>query len=73
MKTYIKAQGFEIWKSVVDAYKEPTVLLTNERVIKLGQNNSKSTNALLNDLCELVYTKFIHCKYAKDIWDKASK
>jgi hypothetical protein len=23
MKTYIQAQGFEIWKLVVDGYKEP--------------------------------------------------
>jgi hypothetical protein len=44
--------------------------LTNERAIKLGQNNSKATNALMNGLCESVYTKVIHCKSAKDIWDK---
>jgi hypothetical protein len=70
MKTYIQAQGFEIWKFVVDGYKEPVVLSKNERAIKLGQNNSKATNALLNGLFELVYTKVIHCKSAKEIWDK---
>jgi hypothetical protein len=70
MKTYIHAHGFEIWQSVVDGYKEPTVPPTNERAIKLGQNNSKATNALLNGLCESVYTKVIHCKSAKEIWDK---
>jgi hypothetical protein len=43
--------------------------LTNERAIKLRKNNSKATNALLNGLCESVYTKFIHCKSNKDIWD----
>jgi hypothetical protein len=43
---------------------------TNERAIKLGKNNSKATNALLNGLCESVYTKVIHCKSAKEIWDK---
>jgi hypothetical protein len=47
-----------------------TVPPTNERAIKLRKNNSKATNALLNGLCELVYTKFIHCKSAKEIWDK---
>jgi hypothetical protein len=46
MKTYIHAQGFEIWKSVVDGYKETTVLSTNERAIKLKKNNSKSMLAL---------------------------
>jgi hypothetical protein len=70
MKTYIQTQGFEIWQSVVDGYKEPTVSLTNERAIKFGQNNSKATNALLNGLCEMVYTKVIHCNSAKEIWDK---
>jgi hypothetical protein len=70
MKTYIHAQGFEIWKSVVNGYKEPTVSPTNERAIKLGQNNSKATNALLNGLCESIYTKVVHFKSTKEIWDK---
>ena len=70
MKTYVQAHGFEVWKSVVDGHKEPLVASTNERAIRLSQNNSKATNALLNGLCESVYTKFIHCKSAKDIWDK---
>jgi hypothetical protein len=38
--------------------------------MKLGQNNSKATNSLLNDLSEKVFTKVAHCKSAKDIWDK---
>jgi hypothetical protein len=58
MKTYIHAQGFEIWQSFVDEYKETTVPPTNERAIKIIQNNSKAKNALLNGLCEPVYTKF---------------
>ena len=70
MKTYIQAQGFEIWKLVVDGYKEPVVLPTNERAIKLDQNNSKAKNALLNGLGESIYTKVMHCKSAKEIWDK---
>jgi hypothetical protein len=57
MKTYIQTQGFEIWKSFVDGYKEPSVPPTNERAIKLRKNNSKATNALLNGICESVYTK----------------
>jgi hypothetical protein len=70
MKTYIKEQGFEIWKSVVDGYKEPIVLPTTEKEMKLSQNNSKSTNAILNGLGESVYTKVVYCKSAKEIWDK---
>jgi hypothetical protein len=70
MKTYVQAQGFEVWKSIVDGYKEPTVLPTNENGKKLSLNNSKSTNELLNGLCDLVYTKVIHCSSAKEIWEK---
>ena len=38
--------------------------------MKLGQNNSKATNALLDGLGESIYTKSIHCKSAKEIWNK---
>jgi hypothetical protein len=70
MKTYVQAQGFEVWKLVVDGYKEPIVPLTNENGKKHSLNNSKSTNALLNGLCDLIYSKFMHCSSTKDIWDK---
>jgi hypothetical protein len=70
MKTYIQAQGFEIWKSIVDGYTTPTVPPTNDKAVKLGQNNSKAKNALLNGLSETIFTKVAHCKSAKEIWDK---
>ena len=70
MKTYIHAQGFEIWQSIVDGYTTPVVPPTNEKAMKLGQNNSKDKNEFLNGLSETVFTKFAHCKSAKDIWDK---
>jgi hypothetical protein len=38
--------------------------------MKLGQNNSKATNSLMNGLGESVFTKVAHFKYAKEIWDK---
>jgi hypothetical protein len=38
--------------------------------VKLGHNNSKSTNALLNGLGETVFTKVAHCKSTKDIGEK---
>jgi hypothetical protein len=70
MKTYIQAQGFEIWKSIVDGYTTPTVPSINDKAVKLSPNNSKATNALLNGLGELIFTKVAHCKSAKAIWDK---
>jgi hypothetical protein len=70
MKTYIQAQGFEICQSIVDGYTTPIVPPTNDKAVKLGQNNSKATNALLNGLSETIFTKVAHCKSAKEIWEK---
>jgi hypothetical protein len=70
MKTYIQEQGFEIWQSIVDGYTTPTVTPTNDKAVKLGQNNSKATNALLNGLGESIFTKVAHCKSTKEIWNK---
>jgi hypothetical protein len=70
MKTYIQSQGFEIWQSIVDGYTVPIVPPKNDKEMKLCQNNSKSTNTLLNGLNEIVFTKVSHCKSAKEIWDK---
>jgi N-acetyl-gamma-glutamylphosphate reductase len=38
--------------------------------VKIGQNNSKDKNALLNGLSETIFTKVSHCKSSKEIWDK---
>jgi hypothetical protein len=38
--------------------------------MKLSQNNSKATNALLNGLEESIFTKVAPCKSGKGIWDK---
>jgi hypothetical protein len=70
MKTYIHAHGFEIWQSIVDGYTTPVVPPTNEKEVKLGQNNSKATIALFNGLSEMVFTKVSHCKSTKEVWDK---
>jgi hypothetical protein len=70
MKTYIQAQGFEIWQSIVYGYTAPIVLPTNEKAVKICQNNSKAKNALLNGLSEKVFTKVSHCKSYKEIWEK---
>jgi hypothetical protein len=60
----------KFWQSIVDGYTVPTVPPTKEKAVKLGQNNSKATNEVLNGLSEIVFTKVSHCKYAKEIWDK---
>jgi hypothetical protein len=70
MKTYIQAQGFQVWQSIVDGYKAREVPPGNDKAVKLSENNSKSKNALLNGLSDTVFTKVSHCKSAKEILDK---
>ena len=70
MKIYIQARGFEIWQSIVDGYTTPVVPPTNDKEMKLGQNNSIATNELLNGLGESIFTKVANCKFTKEIQDK---
>jgi hypothetical protein len=70
MNTYIHAQGFKIWQSIVDGYTGPVVSSTNDKVVKLSQNNSKATNSLMNGIGESIFTKVVHCKSTKENWDK---
>jgi hypothetical protein len=58
------------WIIIVDGYTILEVPPTNDKVVKFSQNNSKATNALMNGLSEMIFTKVSHCKYAKEIWDK---
>jgi hypothetical protein len=69
MKTYIQAQGFQVWQLIVDGYTTPAVPPTNDKAVKLSENNSKARIALLNGLSDTVFTKVAHCKSAKEIWD----
>ena len=48
----------------------PTVPPTSDKVLKLGENNSKAINVVLNGLSDTVFTKVSHCKSAKEIWEK---
>jgi hypothetical protein len=70
MKTYVQEQRFDVWKSVVDGYKEPpTPPIVNDEN-KISQNNSRAKNDILNHLVDSVYVKFMHCDSVKKIWDK---
>ena len=70
MKTYIQTQGFQVWQSIVDGYTTLRVPPGNDKAVKLRENNSKATNALLNGLSDTIFTKVEHCKSTKDILDK---
>ena len=40
----IRLQGFQVWQSIVDLYTTPTVPPTNDKAVKLSENNSKAIN-----------------------------
>jgi hypothetical protein len=69
-RTYIQAHGFQVWQSIVDGYTTPAIPPTNDKGVKLDENNSKATNTLLNGLSDTIFTKVSHCKSSKEIWDE---
>jgi hypothetical protein len=70
MKTYVQAQGFDVWKSVVDGYTTPTTPPPDRDRNKLSEKHSRDKNNILNGLYESVYNKVMLCDSAKEIWDK---
>jgi hypothetical protein len=50
MKTFVQAQGFDVWKEVVDGYTTPTTPPIDKDGKKLSENNSRDKNAILNGL-----------------------
>jgi hypothetical protein len=67
---YVQAQGFEVYQSIVDGYKEPSIPPTNDNGRKLSINNLKEKNARLNGLSDSIYVKIMHCSSTKYIWGK---
>ena len=70
MKTYVQAQGFDVWKSVVDGYKYPATPPIEDNGKNLSINNSKAKNDIMNGLVDSIYVKAMHCNSAKEILDK---
>jgi hypothetical protein len=70
MKMYVQAHGFDVWKSIVDGYKEPATPPIDNRGKKLNQNNLRAKNVIMNGLFYSIYVKFMHCDSVKEIWDK---
>jgi hypothetical protein len=70
MKKYVQAQGFDVWKSVVDGYTTPATPPINRDGKKLDENNSRTKNVILNGIDESIFNKVMHCDSAKDIWGK---
>jgi hypothetical protein len=70
MKKYMLALGFDVWKSVVDGYTAPATPPTDTAGKKICNDNSRAVNAILGGLTNSICVKVMHCKSAKEIWDK---
>jgi hypothetical protein len=70
MKTFLQAQGFDVWKSIVDGYTTPATPPTDRDGKKLSENNSKDKGTILRSLVDSIFVKVMHCDSAKDLWDK---
>ena len=70
MRSHIISIGLGVWMFIETAYiyrKSPPTYL---EVIKQFGNNAKVVNAILAGLARTLFSKVMHCKTSKEIWDK---
>ena len=65
MNFFLQAQGFDVWKSVVDGYTTPTTPPIDRNGKKLNEKNSKAKGTILSSLVDSEFVKVIHCHSAK--------
>ena len=70
MKKFMLCLGFDIWKSVVDGYTAPATPTKDIGGKKICNDNSRVVNGMLTGLTNSICVKVMHCKSAKEIWDK---
>ena len=63
-------QGIDVWKAVVNGYNVPATPPIDNARRKLYEGNSKSMNAILSGLTEIIFVNVMHCDTAKEVWDK---
>jgi hypothetical protein len=70
MRVYLQSLGYDAWELVKNSYETPTNPLFDIGAKKLNDNSEKYMNAILEGLSKSKFTKFMHCKSTKEIWDK---
>jgi hypothetical protein len=70
MRVYLQSLGYDFWESVKNGYETPKNAIFYIGAKKLSDNNAKSMNAILEGLSKSKFTKFMHCKSTKEMWDK---
>ena len=67
---FLQAQGAKVWTTVLNRYDARVNPPTDNQGKKAYEDNSKAMNAILSGLSETIFVKVMHCKSAKEIWDK---
>jgi hypothetical protein len=70
MKTYLMYLGTKVWNIVVDGYKIPTSLPTDEAGKKNYYDNAINMNSIQGGLAETKFVKVMQLDSIKEIWDK---
>jgi hypothetical protein len=70
MKPCIQAQGFDVWRLVVDGYKEPATSSIDRDGKKIKENYLRARNTIKNGVTQVTHTNIMHCDFAKEMWDK---
>jgi hypothetical protein len=70
MRSYLTALGCDVWISMIKGYDVPKTAPSDTTVKKLWNDNSRVVNAILGGLENNVFFKVMHCKSAKEIFNK---
>jgi hypothetical protein len=70
MNSHLMSLGMEVWKIVVDGYKIPSTLPTDEEGKKHYYNNARAMNVIQGGLAETKFVKVMQLEFAKEIWGK---
>jgi hypothetical protein len=65
MENYIKAQGFDVWKSILHGYKAPSTPPTDRDGNKLEENDSRDRNTIENGVDQSIHTNIMQFEYEK--------
>ncbi|KAH9309097.1 hypothetical protein KI387_037008, partial [Taxus chinensis] len=67
--THIMSLGFDVWNYVEDGFTN-VVTPTSTVNKKAHEDNSKAFNSIICGLRESKMQKIMHCKSAKEAWEK---
>ena len=70
MTGHLISLGYDIWKDVRDAYKEPKNGPTTHDEIEDHENNARAVNAILAGPSKTEFFKVMNYTTAKKMWDK---